>query len=400
MGTSSPHLDICKYLHSGTPFPECSLRREFMKVFYIVNKDQKTMDGCVYYRNHLPALYLTASGKADCKITNQFKSRSQENKKTRSIDVLWDVSNIVDSDIVVFSRLYQITDFPMVKAFVDAAKHYGKKIVYEVDDNLFDIPLHNLVREPAIQARELILFLMRSADAYTVTTRRLAEYLNNIYPKPTYVLPNSVEFTRPNKVYQSQMPEKKEGIIRIGWTGGGTHIKDLEVAGKAMARLVKKHKNIEFVSLCGEGLDKAVFQFPHIHVGLVPVSIYHDVLEDMDLDIGLCPLIGDKFNSYKSAIKWTEYSMFNAATVYSKVPPYSDFIEDGVTGVGVEKNTKNAWIEAIESILYDVEKRKRIGDNAFDKVYNEYNMQDNTLLWYHAYNEILKNDTSKPDKVL
>lgn len=352
------------------------------------------MDGCVYYRNYLPAMYLTASGNHECKLSNQFHSKTKEDEKTKSINTYWDISFIMESDIIVFSRLYEITDFPMIKAFIDAAKYYGKKVVYETDDNFFDLPSHNKVWEAAIKARELILFMMREADAYTVTTERLGRYLNNIYPKPTYVLPNSVElFSMGNKVYKQQVPKKQEGVVRIGWTGGSTHVKDLEIAAKALKRVLKKHKNVEFYNLSSTYLDKLVFNFPHNHIDLVPVEIYHDVLEDMDLDIAICPLLADKFNAGKSAIKWEEYSMFGYPTIYSEVPPYSDVIEDGVTGIAVKQNTKGAWEEAFEKLIFDADLRKEIGTNAYNKVYNSFNMEYNFLLWENAYKEILKNES-------
>lgn len=364
-----------------------------MKVFYVVNKDNKTMDGCGYYRNYLPALYLTASGNHDCKLSNQFRSKAKENKETKSVDVFFDITFIMESDIIVLSRYYEITDFPMIKSFIDAAHHYGKKVVYETDDNLFDIPEHNQVRGEAIKARELILYMMRNCDAYTVTTERLGRFLNTICEKPTYVLPNSVEFdSKANVIYKGEIPEKKEGVIRIGWTGGGTHIKDLAAVSGALKRIVKNHNNVEFMSLCSTALDQSVFDFKHNHIDLVPVEIYHEVLNDMNLDIAVCPLIGDKFNSGKSAIKWTEYSMCAVPTIYSAVAPYSDIIEDGITGLGVYKNTKNSWIEALEKLIFDEDLRGNLRANAYNKVYNDFNMEYNFLLWEKAYTEVLKNE--------
>lgn len=369
-----------------------------MKIFYIVNTDKKTMDGCVYYRNYLPALYLTASGNHDAKLSNQFHNKSEEDEKTKQIKTYWDISFIMESDIIVFSRLYAITDYPMIKVFVEAAKHFGKKIVYETDDNFFDLPSHNKVWEAAIQSRELILYMMRNADAYTVTTKRLGEVLNRIYEKPTYVLPNSVEMeSHPDSVYKKQVPVKEPGMIRIGWTGGSTHVKDLQVFSSALKRVLKKHSNVEFYNFSSEYVDRNVFNYPHNHIGLVPVEIYHDVLRDMDLDIAVTPLIGDKFNASKSAIKWTEFSMCKYATIYSAVPPYSDAIEDGVTGLAVTNNTKKAWIAALEKLIFDADLRRSIANNAHAEVYSKYNMEYNFLLWENAYKEVLKNESNNVD---
>lgn len=358
-----------------------------MKIYYVINKDKETMDGCVYYRNFLPALYLTGNKKHSCKLSNKFFSKSQENKETKSIDVFWDISFILESDVIVFSRFYQVTDFPMIKAFVEAAKHYKKKIVYETDDDFFNIPVDNPVYEEAIQSRELVLFLMRNADAITVSTKKLAEHLRGIVEKPFYVLENSVDFNRPGSFYKSQFPEKAKDVIRIGWTGGQTHGRDVKVAVRALQKIAKKYPNsVEIVTLCGPKMDE-IFNMKHTNVKSVPVEIYHDVLEDLDLDIGLCPLEDTTFNRNKSAIKWQEYSMNRTAVIASNVSPYSDYIENGVTGVLVE-NTIKSWVGAMEDLIEDKILRTKMGDNAFDKVYDDLNISQNFQNWGVAYERI------------
>ncbi len=358
-----------------------------MKIYYVINKDKETMDGCVYYRNFLPALHITGNKNHSCKMSNRFFSKSQENKETMSMDVFWDISFIIESDVIVFSRFYEVTSFPMIKAFVEAAKHYGKKVVYETDDDFFNIPTDNPVYEEAIQARELVLFLMRNADAITVSTKRLAEQIRGIVAKPIYVLENSLDFNRSGSVYRSQFPQRNKGVVRIGWTGGQTHGRDVKVAVRALHKIAKKYPNsVEIVTLCGPSMD-SLFSMKHTNVKPVPVEIYHDVLEDLDLDIGLCPLEDTPFNRNKSAVKWQEYSLDKTAVIASNVPPYSDYIEHGKTGILVE-NTVREWVTAIEDLIEDKILRTKLGDNAFDKVYDDLNISQNFRMWEVAYERI------------
>jgi len=346
------------------------------------------MDGCVYYRNYLPSLYLTATGNHKCRLDNKFIGKQETNKETQQIDTYWDVSFIANVDILVFSRYYPITDYPMVKTFIAAAKHFNKKIVYETDDDLFNIPLDNGAYIEATEARNLVLYMMENADAYTVTTKRLGELLTSIRSKPTYVLPNSLEVESiRDQVHKKLIKPKKKDVFRIGWSGGSSHIADMAQITPALKKFMRAHKNVEFVIFGAESVV-SMMPFKVTHVPFCSVDIYQSVLEDLDLDLAICPLLFNNFNKHKSPIKWEEYSLCRYPVMASNVPPYSDAIEDGETGMLVN-NVKNDWLLGLEKLYNSKELRDKLSNNGFNKVYNDYDIGKNFLLWEEAYKRIL-----------
>jgi len=56
------------------------------------------------------------------------------------------------------------------------------------------------------------------------------------------------------------------------------------------------------------------------HQPFVPLSEYNQTLCKLNLDIGLCPLVDNRFNRCKSAIKFYEYAMVGTCTMASKFP--------------------------------------------------------------------------------
>ena len=337
-------------------------------------------------------MYLESSGMDTCKITNQITTKTDKDKKGNIINVYYELSILQWADILVFNRFLDAPYEPLVKTMIQAAKHYKTAIVYETDDDFYNIPLSNPVRENALRALPLIRIMTEAADAYTVTTKRLGDTLlaNSIREKPVYVLPNSVEIGRFVTKHDLFIKPKKPGVIRIGWSGGATHVLDFKKTGcfDALKEIVATNNDVEFVFMGSSNVND-IFDFKHESVGFVPIDIFPETLRSLDLDIALCPLENYTFNANKSAIKWEEYSACGYVTVYSDVPPYSDVIKHGKTGFAVN-NTKEEWLNTLNRLIADKELRTRTARLAFSEVYNKFNMEKNFMLWHKAYKEVLK----------
>jgi hypothetical protein len=82
-----------------------------------------------------------------------------------------------------------------------------------------------------------------------------------------------------------------------------------------------------------------------------------------DLDVNLAPLTaGNRFNEAKSAIKWLEAALTETPTVASPTEPFRDAIVDGVNGVLAR--TEDEWFAAIDGLLRDPFRRRRLGSRA------------------------------------
>jgi len=97
---------------------------------------------------------------------------------------------------------------------------------------------------------KMILNNIRIAKNVTTTTSIFAEEIAK-YNKNVYVLPNAID---PNEKQYTPTPEKSHRL-RIGWLGGSSHLKDLEILKGVVGRLHNDGllDKVQFV-LCGYDL--------------------------------------------------------------------------------------------------------------------------------------------------
>ncbi len=73
------------------------------------------------------------------------------------------------------------------------------------------------------------------------------------------------------------------------------------------------------IKLWGKLIEMKHFE----HIPFYPAGLYPDILREMNLDIGICPLIESEFSRFKSCVKFYEYASVGTFTIASNVLPYS-----------------------------------------------------------------------------
>lgn len=68
-------------------------------------------------------------------------------------------------------------------------------------------------------------------------------------------------------------------------------------------------------------------------------------------EVGICPLVNNKFNQAKSELKFVENTFIGMPTIASQVAPYESVIEHGKNGYLL--TTENEWVEALSQLLDD-----------------------------------------------
>lgn len=287
--------------------------------------------------------------------------------------------------------VFQVTCYEDVLAFLEVAKqvHPKKKLVTEVDDWIFDIPPYNIASHPYKPGseKELIAFdQLKLSDAVIVSTSFLKENLETMFPgKPMYVIPNSIDFDIWDNVKgDGVMEPKKEGVVRIGYSGCANHKGDMEIVKPVLLALLDEFPNLEFIIAQDMGTFKDV-NHPRLKVLNRWVSIidYPAMVKGWDLDIGIAPLRDNQFNRAKSNLRWIEYSALKIPTVASTVRPFNESIP---RGCGILCSDKQAWYERLKDLIEHPEVRETIGNNAYKDVKERFNMDKVS----EKYAEVLK----------
>lgn len=268
--------------------------------------------------------------------------------------------------------------------WIPMAQARGQKIIYDIDDNLFEIPSYNPAYRPYKSALlKTVKDIIGLCDAVTVSTEPLKQYFlqKKIHHNVT-VIPN----------FLHHLPEYKEvdngDIFRIGYHGTITHSGDFD--SKLIFALNDVLKQYPHVQLTCMGYNPLkIKEHPQVtFVPFVDVTEFHDKLSSLDFDIGIAPLYDNAFNQSKSNIKILEYAYCSIPTIAQNVYPYKNTIDHGNNGLLIDNNKE--WKNALCNLIENKQYRRELARNIYDKVDANFTYKNNGNLIDELYTKVLE----------
>jgi len=292
------------------------------------------------------------------------------------------LSDIAAADILV---IWRAAWDARVEQVVLAARNSGTRIVFDVDDLMFEPELAKVgiidgirsqgFREEEIQAfYGLVRHTLLLSDFATAPTRELSERLSRA-GKPVWTIPNGYDaftFKRSRLFVRRRSLMPTDGLIRLGYAAGSrTHQKDFALCADAVARILREHPECRLV----------LFRSAAWNLNLLDVEEYSSFtgLEDQiewrnmvtlpDLpeelarfDINLAPLeTGNRFCEAKSELKYFEAALAGVCTVASPTGPFQRAILNGQTGFLASNGD---WYEILKRLVSNASLRKQTADAA------------------------------------
>ena len=318
--------------------------------------------GCGYYRAALPV--------------EKCASELERNGIQVSIDNKFSLG--ANYDAMVFHRIVNPAFLPRLWTMINKEK---KTIIWELDDNLFEIPEKNMAsRSIGLPEKECLALCLEWCHKIIVSTDILKEQICSygMDSEKVFVLPNLINYKEIN--YQRVRNIRN---LRILWAGSQTHTGDLELITPAILKLIKKYDNIDFIFMgyCDPNLAAAskLYNNGKNFVFLPPCEMryYYKALKMIEPDIALLPLEENLFNEAKSAIKFYEMTYAGAICIASPVGPYVDV---GITrGKLLCDNKENTWVDAITEMI---EKHNiDLYIEACEFIYNKCSWQTQSHIW-------------------
>lgn len=252
-------------------------------------------------------------------------------------------------------------------------------MVWETDDDLWSVDPVNK-RAAKLFTPEFLKgleFCVRSSRMVTVTNDHLAERMSRFNPN-VVVVPNMIDDALP------KMQRVRREIPTIGWAGGDSHRRDLARIAGPLHRIVRTTDAV--VHTIGQDFTDTL-RLPegrHRHTGWEAKLIkYYAAL---DFDIGLAPIEDTEFTRSKSYIKALEYGALGIPVIASDVGPYREYVEDGVTGFLVRKESE--WIDRMQLLIGDPELRERMGAAGREKA-TRHTIAAGWPMWEQAYRQLV-----------
>lgn len=291
--------------------------------------------GVTWYRAHVPGVALKAAGHA-VEIVDRIEPY-----------------HATDTDILVVQHPHQ----PAILRLVQHLRGRGATTVFDIDDDYWTIHPENPAAGFWTQERlGTMEAIARSASIVTTTTEELVGPMKRFNDR-VVVLPNCL----PDEHWPAHpKPCKPNGEpLVVGWAGSPGHAPDVRMVLPALTQVLEEFPNLEFHVA---GLpSEARPEHPRISVlPVVKIEQYPELLAGFD--IGLIPLVDNRFNRCKSDLKFLEYGMIGLPTIASKVAPYMRSVRHRENGL-LATNTKD-WIKHLRALVKDESLREHLGSNA------------------------------------
>lgn len=332
-------------------------------------------DACALWRMYIPHLSMTGSG--------FFIFAGQEGPN---------FNLIAGHDICVVQRCCTEQQF----RFINIAAQLGLKIVYDLDDDVFDLPEYNPAHKVLGQHKEGFLACMRNVDVITVSTKTLAKivrknvkFMVNVRTGkeiPIIVAENRIDtrfFVTPVLPREKAIRRK---TVRIGWAGSSSHIGDLGLVQEALMELAPHpHVQIQFRG-CELPPEHSLwtlsnFQFKY----WTPVCEYGARMPLWDWDIALAPVTDHPFNNSKSCIKMIEAAYCGIPCLASWIRPYEEFVQHDTELKWLLCAGAGAWALKLRALVNDIALRDHMGERMRQVALKHYSFATEHTGWQQAF---------------
>ena len=324
------------------------------------------------------------------------------------------------ADVVVFRRYYNTTlacenkncSFVTFN-YAEAAKHehgpakerdlltrllwptfrlaaHGKAIVYETDDDHFNIRPWNGYIKDIIPEQPIIEEMAKRADLVTTSTnvigKRYARFNDNIRVIKNAIDPELYKATtdhpggKPRSVYYGSTARMRD---YLGWAETNQRVRGGYCA-KAVQDLRKEITPV-FLGVNPGTEDQVQGVFDELIPYIEGIPEFCKALANSHPDIGVAPLMGDDFDRAKSELHWLEYSMTGAAFIGERFKgdgPYQ-MVRDGVDGLLAKG--RQEWYDAMKKLTRSKDLREQLAGAAKERVLKEYHYKDRAKEWADAF---------------
>lgn len=197
-------------------------------------------EGVGYFRSIKPHTYLQE------KYADEFDIHIEFDPSLVDGNDEW----LQDYDLIHYHKT--LSGYDQMPYLLDKLNKAGVVTVMDIDDHWLLPPHHPNYHSQKMQnADKHILNNIKIANYITTTTSIFADEIQK-YNKNVFVLPNAIDPDERQFKFMSEPSNR----VRIGWLGGSTHLKDLEIL-KGIAARLKTDGLLDKIQLvlCGFNID-------------------------------------------------------------------------------------------------------------------------------------------------
>ena len=265
---------------------------------------------------------------------------------------------------------------------VKYSKRNGKRIVYEIDDDLFQLSKtrrgEGIYPKSSLEAMEVMAV---EAHKVIVSSMQLKEKIDKVN-RNVICIPNTLDeniWLEKNEKFfiKPEISIKAKDQFRILYMGTRTHAKDLLIVQEAYKLIKKEYGNkVTLQIIGGVPVGEKIFgEVININDSSPMTDNYLGFVKSFRLKnnwhLGLIPLVKSPFNRMKSYIKFLDYSALGIPSICTDIEPYREVVRTNENAILVD-NDKESWYIAIKKMIDDETFRNTIADNAYSDLVNKH----------------------------
>lgn len=238
-----------------------------------------------------------------------------------------------------------------INTLVTAFRRRGKRVLFDIDDLVFDtryahLVIHTLdqdVTNPQVwddwfATVSRLGETLRLCDGVITTNDTLAARISAFSPLPVRVVPNFInreQLALSEALYQGKVDSgfARDGRIRLGYfSGSPSHNRDYALITSALEQVLEDDPRLELVLVGYIEAGPALRRFGH-RIRREPFQDYVNLQRLIgSTEFNLMPLQSNAFTHCKSELKYFEAAIVGTLSIASPTDTYTAAIEDGKNG--------------------------------------------------------------------
>lgn len=287
-----------------------------------------------------------------------------------------DFSVIAGNDVCVVQRCCTMPQFEFLKTVAAL----DMRIIYDLDDNVWEIPETNPAHAMLSQHRDGFNACIRMVDVVSVSTKSLAQAVRKHVKQmtnartgreiPIVVAENRIE----SRMFVPAC--KPSSKVVVGWAGSTSHIGDLPLIEAALLSAATDNPNIgiEFRGL-DVVADSPLKQLPNYSFKYwTPVAEFGCRMPLWGWSVALAPVTAHVFNEAKSCIKMLEAAWCKIPCLASWVRPYDEFCSRDRDLRWLLCPAPSAWDRKLRDLVNDEAMRDYYGQKMHEVMLKYYSL--------------------------
>lgn len=271
---------------------------------------------------------------------------------------------------------YRVPDGDLLRLFLSETERLKIRTGYDIDDPIFapDVYAENKNLDMLSQVEKQSLLdssseysaAMEQCGFISLSTPGMCELVNTLFDKPTFLWRNVLDGETLSIVSEQERirdnASQSETITISYMSGSRAHDADFATIEQVLSKIMSDYPQVQLLIGGYASVPEALQPFSQ-RIKQFPFSGYAGYFKHLaQSDICVVPLLQDRFNECKSAIRYLEAAILDIPTIAANIGDFTNLIDSGENGFLANSNEE--WEQALRALILDKELRSKISKNS------------------------------------